>query len=91
MPRVLNRRLDAIPDGAVYVGRPSKWGNPFTIGVDGSREKVILKYEAYLRLRPDLLEALPELRGKDLICWCAPQPCHADVLLRLANEEENNA
>ena len=88
MPRVLNRRLDNIPPDAVYVGRPSKWGNPFTIGVDGNREKVIVKYEAYLRIRPDLMAALPELRGRDLICWCAPEPCHADVLLRLAKEEQ---
>jgi len=37
---------------------------------------------------PELLAALPELRGKDLVCWCSPLPCHADVLLELANAEK---
>lgn len=71
----------------VYVGRPTKWGNPFVIGRDGTREEVIAKYEDYLRNRLDLWMALPDLRGKVLACWCAPLPCHADVLLRLANED----
>jgi hypothetical protein len=69
----------------VYVGRPSKWGNPFRIGPDGTREEVIAKYEAWLLARPDLMAALGELRGKVLACWCAPLPCHADVLARLAD------
>ncbi len=69
----------------VYVGRPSKWGNPFAIGKDGIRQEVIAKYEAWLDSQPDLLDALPELRGKVLGCWCYPMPCHADVLVRRAN------
>lgn len=69
----------------VYVGRPTRWGNPFVIGRDGSRAQVIAKYEAWLREQPELMDALSELRGKVLACWCAPQPCHADVLVRLAN------
>ena len=68
----------------VYIGRPSKWGNPFVIGKDGSRDEVIKKYEAWLGTQPNLLVALPELRGKVLGCWCAPQACHGDVLVRLA-------
>lgn len=82
-PRVLNKRTDAIPKGAVYVGRPTKWGNPYVIGKDGGRERVIARYRMWLevtRLDPS------ELRGKDLVCWCAPESCHADVLLELANE-----
>ena len=70
----------------VYIGRPSKWGNPFSIGLDGNREEVILKYEAYIRARPDLLKALPELKGKTLGCWCSPHPCHGDVLVKLIEE-----
>lgn len=70
----------------VYVGRPTMWGNPFTIGKDGTREEVIAKYETWLRGRPDLMRALAQLKGKVLACWCAPKPCHGDVLLRLANE-----
>ncbi len=69
-----------------YIGRPSKWGNPFEIGKDGTREEVIAKYEQYIRGRPDLLAALSELKGHILGCWCAPKPCHGDVLLRLIDE-----
>lgn len=71
--------------GDVYVGRPSKWGNPFTIGRDGTRQEVIGRYERWLLTQPELLAALPDLAGKTLACWCAPRPCHGDVLARLAN------
>lgn len=71
----------------VYVGRPSKWGNPFIAGVHGTREEVIAKYETWIRNKPDLMiAARHELRGKVLGCWCAPEACHADVLVRIANE-----
>ena len=69
----------------VYVGRPSKWGNPFTIGKDGTRQQVIDKYRAWLLTQPDLIASIPELKGKILGCWCSPKPCHADVLAYLAN------
>lgn len=72
-------------DNYVYIGRPSKWGNPFVIGADGTREEVIAKYEAWLMEQPQLLAALPELKDKDLVCFCSPQACHGDVLHRLAN------
>jgi hypothetical protein len=84
-PRVLNKR-DRIPEGAVYVGRPSRFGNPFVIGRHGDRSAVVARFEAALLANPDLLAAAKaELRGKDLVCWCAPEACHADVLLRIAN------
>ena len=67
----------------VYVGRPSKWGNPFVIGRDGSRDDVIAKYRTWIMQQPALLKALHELKGKDLVCWCAPERCHANVLLDL--------
>jgi Domain of unknown function (DUF4326) len=69
----------------VYVGRPTKWGNPFVIGKDGARADVIAKYHAWIVQQPALMSALDELRGKDLACWCAPDACHADVLIALAN------
>lgn len=69
----------------VYIGRPSKWGNPFAIGKDGTREEVIEKYRGWLQTQPALLAALPELKGKTLGCWCSPQACHGDVLAELAN------
>ena len=86
-PRVLNKRHHRIPAGAVYCGRPSPWGNPFVIGRDGTRAEVIAKYETWLLQQSRLLARLPELRGKSLVCWCSPAPCHCDVLLRLANSE----
>ena len=72
----------------VYIGRPSKWGNPFTIGSDGTRENVIRLYEEYVKSKPDLMGALHELRGKVLGCWCSPKACHGDVLARLADQTE---
>jgi hypothetical protein len=96
-PRVLSFRdykHVGVPPGAVYIGRAnpryglraSKWANPYMIECDGARDEVIAMYERWLRdERRDLIEALPELRGKDLVCWCAPKPCHGDVLRRLAN------
>lgn len=67
----------------VLIGRPSKWGNPFQIGKDGTREEVIAKYREWIQGQPELLAALPELQGKTLGCWCAPKPCHGDVLVEL--------
>jgi hypothetical protein len=72
----------------VYIGRPSKWGNPYHIGQDGTRGETIAKYRAYILTRPDLLAELGELRGKRLGCWCAPLPCHGDVLAELADSPE---
>lgn len=69
----------------VYIGRPQKWGNPFTIGKDGTREEVIKKYEDWIKSQPLLMAALPELKGKILGCWCNPKPCHGDVLIRLVS------
>ena len=69
----------------VYIGRPSKWGNPFTIGRDGTRMEVIAKYKLWIQTQLHLLKALPELRGKVLGCWCSPKACHGDILIALAN------
>ena len=81
-PRVVHCRKEACDE---YVGRPTIWGNPFVIGRDGNRAQVIEKYREWLPGQPDLMKRLPTLRGKVLGCWCAPKPCHADVLLKLAN------
>jgi hypothetical protein len=70
----------------VYIGRPSKWGNPFKIGKDGTREEVIEKYREYILSKPELLKDLSELKGKILGCWCKPKACHGDVLVELLNE-----
>ena len=70
----------------VYIGRGSKWGNPFKIGRDGTRSEVIAKYERYIRRSPDLMKAIPDLEGKTLGCFCKPQACHGDVLVQLLND-----
>lgn len=89
---VLNKRVHGIPVGAVYVGRPSKWGNPFSMRSEQDRDSVCDAYERWLErvfqqdpAARDRLKA--QLRGKDLVCWCAPRRCHADTLLRIANED----
>jgi hypothetical protein len=97
-PRVLNMRrvTPAEQAHAVYVGRPSKWGNPFThitgdhpnpnVTIVASRNEAIDRYEEWLMAHPELVVAAQrELRGKHLICYCAPSRCHADILLRIAN------
>jgi hypothetical protein len=83
MTRIVNLRDEEYD---VLIARPSKWGNPFQIGRDGSREKVITMYEIHLRRRPDLLASLPELAGKRLGCHCKPEACHGDVLVKLLRE-----
>ena len=85
MCKVLNKRKSGIPAGAIYIGRGSKWGNPFRIGPDGDRASVIAKHELGLRDQHHLLRALDELRGHHLVCFCAPLACHGDLLLWLAN------
>jgi hypothetical protein len=68
-----------------YIGRPSKWGNPFVIGPDGDRLQVIEKYREWIFTQPKLLADLNELRGKRLGCWCSPAICHGNVLAELAD------
>jgi hypothetical protein len=88
MPRVLNKYKDKpLPPDSVYVGRPSKWGNPFEIGKHGTREEVIQMFSELVEQIPEFrVQIKRELCGKDLVCFCSPNPCHGDVLLRIANE-----
>lgn len=71
----------------VYIGRPSKWGNPFQIGNDGTRKQVVEKYRNWIQTQPDLLNALPELKDKTLGCWCSPELCHGNVLAELCDKD----
>lgn len=71
-----------MPPNAIYVGRPSRWGNPYTL-VDtyGDREELLRKYTKWLEEK-DLETFLAPLIGKDLACWCSlDKSCHADILL----------
>ncbi|MGC9271621.1 DUF4326 domain-containing protein, partial [Acidiphilium sp.] len=90
--RVLNRTTYArqLPADAVYIGRGSKWGNPFVVGRDGSREDVIAKHEHWLSRQNDLLRQIDELKSRDLICHCSPLPCHGLILLKLANASRDD-
>ncbi len=82
------RKVGYYLEGAHYIGRPGKFSNHFIVGRDGTRDEVIDKFEAYFLSNPALMAAAKrELRGLDLICWCAPKRCHGDILLRVANEE----
>lgn len=79
-----------MPPNTVYVGRPSKWGNPWKVGMwNGAayidREASLFQYRHWATGLMDRT-LLEPLRGKDLACWCPlDQPCHADVLLELAS------
>lgn len=94
-PRVYNMRelnitnRNDVPAGMVYVGRPTKWGNPFVIDKDGDRDEVVELYrerlEVLIQMKAGIGRDLGQLRDKDLVCWCAPERCHADVLLEFAN------
>jgi hypothetical protein len=107
MPKRIQRKRTKgwrMPPNTVYVGRPSRWGNPFgaRCAVHGNdaaacdhlilvpnAEIAALRYRQWAhnwRSRTGLRSRLHELRGKNLACWCRlDQPCHADVLLELAN------
>lgn len=80
MTRVVNIRSEPFD---LYIGRGSKWGNPYRIGEDGPRWMVIDKYRERLMRRPDLLADLHELSDKTLGCHCKPLACHGDVLIEL--------
>lgn len=96
-PARIQRRRTAgwrIPDGAVYVGRPTRWGNPFPhTGTAASRAEAVAAYRDLVAADPALRAAVRRhLAGRDLACWCPPgQWCHADVLLELANPTDTAA
>lgn len=71
----------------IYIGRPSKWGNPFPAGENGrTRAEAIRTYREWIQQQPELMDSLHELEGKVLGCWCKPKPCHGDVLIELLEE-----
>ena len=85
MPRVLNKHTMRPTDKGEYCGRGSKWGNRNRMPCEADRDRVCDQYEIELYHNHDLLRALDELKGQDLICFCAPKRCHCNTLVRLAN------
>jgi Domain of unknown function (DUF4326) len=87
------RKPQVVKPGEVYCGRnmymggwklaASKWANPYK---DGTLDAIIVKYKNYLLEQKELLEALPELQGKGLACWCSPAKCHCDVIAKMVND-----
>ena len=87
-PRVMNKYKILPCEEGVYIGRPSKWGNPYAMSKDVSRDAVCDMFEKYVEQEPLLKQAIKdELKGKNLICFCSPHRCHGDTLLRIANEQ----
>lgn len=97
--RVRRSRREKLPSGAVYVGRPTKWGNPWRIHGSITRDIAVARFRADLLAAIEdpwgsphdiefrvMAESLDELRGRNLACWCPlDEECHADVLLEVAN------
>jgi len=85
---ILNLHTDEIPADTIYIGRGSRWGNPFVIGVDGNRDQVCEKHEEWVvdrildgSYQP---EELAKLHEKHLLCYCAPERCHGETLKKYA-------
>lgn len=73
----------------IYVGRGSKWGNPYQIPQDGDRDRVCWCYEQhYIKFKPSIIDNIESLEGKVLGCYCSPQRCHGDELAKRANKED---
>ena len=92
------RKPQQLLPGEIYCGRPihmggwnlpgSKWANPFKVGRDcNTTDECLLLYANYIMRSPELIQALPELRGLTLACWCTPNRCHCEVLLLLLSQQ----
>ena len=75
----------------VFIARPSKWGNPFPIRKDRTREQAVALYEKWIRKKEHLLADIGELENKVLGCFCEEnQLCHGDILIKLVQERQQN-
>jgi len=90
---VLNYKRHGLPIGTIYIGRPMpqlpdeacEWGNPFKIEKGASRELVIQRYALWLdeQLLDPIFGAKFDatfMGGPDVVCWCAPELCHGDII-----------
>ena len=86
-PRIFNLRAKPVPSSAIRVDRGTDWGNPFVMRNDQDRDRVCDLFMRYAEFRLTIDPTwLDPLKGKDLACWCVPLRCHAQTLLRMANE-----
>lgn len=93
--RIRRQNGEVVQGCDVYIGRRwtmggwnlpgSIWANPFAVKQYG-RERALMEYENYIRTNPELIRRLPELRGKVLGCFCKPEACHGDILVKLLNQ-----
>lgn len=87
MPKVYNIQHGRVPAHAVLVDCSTVWGNPYRMYGEDTRDSVITQFAIYAgKRRIEEPDWLTPLKGKDLVCHCAPKACHADVLMRMANE-----
>jgi len=89
MTTLVNFRHIRFHSEVISIDRSTIFGNPFIIGRDGNREEVIAKYRLwfYKKLEDSKFkQAVESLRDKVLACWCAPLPCHGDIILEYLNE-----
>jgi hypothetical protein len=96
--RIRRKNGEIVVGCDVYIGREcnmggwklrkSIWHNPFSVKEYG-RDKVLEKYENYIRRDKYLMARLYRLKGKTLGCWCKPEKCHGDILIKLINELKN--
>lgn len=88
-PRVVHCKREPYD---VLIDRTTRYGNPYPISKNRTREQAIEQFREYLYRNPKLVEQVKrELRGKVLGCWCAPKACHGDILLAVANEQPKAA
>jgi len=98
-PRLIQRKRTKdwrMPEGTIYIGRPSHWANPYKISEQMTAAQSVKRYQAFIQSSLDLGSiSLEPLRGKDLACWCGDwEPgkpeidCHGVVLLKMANKVE---
>lgn len=86
-PRVHNKYHGTAPADAVYIGRPSEWGNPYIVGVHGVQGECVVLHRQMVEADPELKAKIRRvLRGKHLMCYCKPRDCHGDTLFDIANE-----
>ena len=97
--KVLNIKNNIRPsDDIIYIGRKnvtygvseSKWHNPNLVTSEMTLDENLNLYEERVRNTPELWDLLEELEDKDLLCWCSPKRCHADILIKLLEEKKLN-